>query len=81
MVQKMVRTTQQTLKSISFRKTNVYAVTADEETTLCNRPDVKVSRSGRASVFYEVSVAGSDAQNNGPDIAYENLSLCQIRFY
>jgi hypothetical protein len=40
--------------------------------TLCNRLDARVSRSRRASEFYEVLVAG-------PDAAYANPSLSRIR--
>jgi hypothetical protein len=48
-------------KFLLARSPNDYAVIADRGTTLCNRPDARVSRSGCALVFYEVLVAGSEA--------------------
>jgi hypothetical protein len=56
----------------SARSLNDYVVTANGGTTLCNRSDARVSRSGCASKFYEVSVAGLD-------VTYANPSLCRIR--
>jgi hypothetical protein len=56
-----------------------YAVTADGGTTLFNHLDTRVSRSGRASEFNEVSVVGPDAQKQGPNAAYANPSLSKIR--
>jgi hypothetical protein len=38
-----------------------YAVTTNGGTSLCNNPNARVSRSGLASEFYEVSVVGPDA--------------------
>jgi hypothetical protein len=40
-------------KFLLAKSPNVYAVTADGGTTLCNRSDARVSRSGRAPVFYK----------------------------
>jgi hypothetical protein len=62
----------------SVRSPNDYAVKANGGTTLCNHLVARVSRSGSASEFYEVLVAGLDAQNPGPDAAYENPSLSII---
>jgi hypothetical protein len=56
-----------------------YAVTADGGTTLCNRSNTRVSRSGHFSEFYEVLVAGLDAQKQGPDAVYEKSILIRIR--
>jgi hypothetical protein len=66
-------------KLSSSRSPNDYAVTADKGTSLYNRPDARVSMSRRASEFYEVSVAGLDAQKQGLDAAYANPSLSRIR--
>jgi hypothetical protein len=62
----------------SARSPNDYAVTTNGGTTLCNHPDARVSRSRRASVFYEVSVASPDTQKYGPNAAYANSSLSRI---
>jgi hypothetical protein len=62
----------------STRSLNNYAVTVDGGITLINRSDTRVSRSGRASEFYEVSIAGPDTQKPGPDTAYANPSLSRI---
>jgi len=58
-------------KFLSARSPNDYAVTADS----------RVSRSGRASKFYEVPVADPNAQKQGPDAAYANPSLSRIMIY
>jgi hypothetical protein len=46
----------------SARSPNDYVVIVDEETTLCNHSDARVSRSGRVSEFNEASIAGLNAQ-------------------
>jgi hypothetical protein len=63
------------------RSPNVYVVTVDGRPILCNRPDARVSRSECALVFYEVLVASPNAKKHGPNTAYENPSLYQIRFF
>jgi hypothetical protein len=68
-------------KFLSARSPNDYAVTADRGTALCNCQDSRVSRSGRASKFYEVPVADPNAQKQGPDAAYANPSLSRIMIY
>jgi len=44
----------------SARSPDANAVTADRGIYLCNRPDYRVSRSGRFSEIFEVLVAGPD---------------------
>jgi hypothetical protein len=67
-----VGTLQQIVKSVTQGSEAVWTGPANAEvnkfpsarspnTTLCNRPDARVSRSGRASEFYEVLVASLDA--------------------
>jgi hypothetical protein len=65
----------------SARSLNDNAVTTDRGNTLCNCSDARVSRSRFTLEFYEVYVAGPDAQKLGPGAAYANSSFSRIRIF
>jgi hypothetical protein len=54
-------------------------VISDGGTILCNHLDARVSRSGRASEFYEVSVAGPDATYTNPNLSRIMISVAYLK--